>query len=474
MLTDLHHFIRDFNWSAENGASLVIGVILGVVAAVSVLWWWRRFFGKRGDSSARKELQEEQGKTKLLKELVGDRDLKIRQLENALEAKDEQMQAINMESEQLREAGAALEQARDKYCGLNATHKANVHKANAGIRQLKGRVHTLKAQLQAAADHIQAIVDLEGRFWEKPPRGEAPAFRPLEPGKPPIIALVNLKGGVGKTTLTANLGATLWRHGYRTLLTDLDNQGSLSALCLPDAQLHDVRLGNGKYVHHLFRTETPDGGAAWNNLTRLGDSEGWLLAATEDLADIEEHAKATWLLKPEARDVRYDLRSALHDPLIQDRFDAILLDCPPRLSTACINALTCCDFVLLPVLLDKTSLDAVPRLLQWLRLLRGQGVCPELRVLGVLANRTRYKDKMSGRETDRWSSLADKCAVAWGEPVHLFKRWIPDKALFAEAAETRKLAAFDDELAPIFKDLLAELKKRDAIHDRSRPAAVRA
>lgn len=474
MLTDLHHFIRDFNWSAENAASLVIGLILGVVAAATVMWWWRRFFGKGGDGSARKELQEEQGKTKLLKELVGDRDLKIRQLENTLEARDEQIQTIEAKCDALLNDGAELEKARDKFRQLNAIHKANVHKANAGVRLLRSRIGSLKSQLQAAASHIQAIVDLEGRFWEKPPRGEVPAFRPLEAGRPPIIALVNLKGGVGKTTLTANLGAALWQHGHRTLIADLDNQGSLTALCLPDERLHDVRLGDGKFVHHVLRADPPDGAVLWDNLTHLGDTEGWLLAATESLAEVEEHAKATWLLKPEVRDVRYDLRRALHDPLIQDRFDAILLDCPPRLSTACVNALTCADYALMPVLLDKTSLDAVPRLLKWLRLLRGHGVCPELRVLGVLANRTRFKDKLTGLQKDRWSSLADKCRVAWGEPVHLFERWIPDKARFAEAAESRKLAALDDELAPIFKDLLAELKRRNAIHDRRRPAAVRA
>jgi cellulose biosynthesis protein BcsQ len=474
MLTDLHHFLRDFTWNAENAASLVIGLLLGAIAAASVIWWWRKLFGTRGDHSLKKDLQEEQGKTKLLKELVGDRDLSIRQLEMSLHAKEEQIEAVTQDCEHLKEDVVGLDQARDKFRQLNATHKENLLKANAAVRQLRTRNATLHTQLKAAADHIQAIVDLEGRFWEKPPMGEVPAFRQLKSGKPPIIALVNLKGGVGKTTITANLGATLWEQGYRTLLADLDNQGSLTALCLPDAQIHDVGLGGGRFVHHVFQAEAPDGAVVWDNLTHLGATEGRLLAATEVLADVEEHAKATWLLKPEVRDVRYDLRRALHDPVIQDRFDAILLDCPPRLSTACINALTCCDYVLIPVLLDKTSMDAVPRLLKWLRLLQARGVCPELRILGVLANRTRTKDKLGGRERDRWSSLADKCAVAWGEPVHLMERWIPNKASFADAAESRKLAALDDELAPIFKDLLAELKRRNALHDRRGPAAVRA
>src|SRR5205807_938036 len=156
-----------------------------------------------------------------------------------------QLQLLTAECERLKEEGVVLAQARDKFCQLNATHKANVHKANATIRDLKSRNVALKGQLKADADQIQAIVDLEGKFWEKPPQGEVAPFRVRDNGQPPIIALVNLKGGVGKTTLTAHLGATFWQSGQRTLLADLDNQGSLTALCLSAEQLQDVRRGGG-------------------------------------------------------------------------------------------------------------------------------------------------------------------------------------------------------------------------------------
>src|SRR6266571_5256286 len=122
MLTDLHHFLRDFAWNAENAASLVIGLLLGVVAAATVIWWSRKLFGTRGDHALKKDLQEEQGKTKLLKELVGDRDLSIRQLENALHAKDEQHEAVTHDCERLKEDAVALEQARDRFRTLNETH----------------------------------------------------------------------------------------------------------------------------------------------------------------------------------------------------------------------------------------------------------------------------------------------------------------------------------------------------------------
>lgn len=474
MLTDLHHFIRDFNWGAENTASLVIGLLLGVAAMAMATWWWRKLFGTRGDQVTKKELQEELGKSKLLKELLGERDLQIRQLDDALKAKDEQIQAITLDCEALKDDAGQIEQTRDKFRQLNDTHKANLLKANASIRMLNARNASLRHQLQASAAHIQAIVDLDGKFWEKPPAGDVPAFRELQPGRPPIIALVNLKGGVGKTTITAHLGATLWQAGKRTLLADLDNQGSLTALCLSASQLQDVRRGGGRFVQRLLQDGAASPDNAWNNLTRLDDTEGWLLAADEHLADVEEHARAKWLLQPGPRDVRYLLRDVLHAPLLQERFDAMLLDCPPRLSTACINALTCCDYVLIPVLLDKTSADAVPRLLKWLRLLKTSGICPDLQVLGVLANCTSFQNKLTKRETNLWQKLTDRCRDAWAGPVHLFERHIPDKARFAEAADSRRLAGLDDELKPIFKDLLAEIQRRSVFDDRRRPASIRA
>ncbi|MCI0682756.1 MAG: AAA family ATPase [Gemmataceae bacterium] len=472
MLTELDAFFRDFNWNAQNAVALVAGLIAGGGAGALIFWRWKKRFNKRIEDLT-KDRQEEQGRAKLLKGRIAERDQAIRRLETALAARKAQLQAAAQKLERLKQEGATLAAAKQQAAEHNEFHRQQVRQANANIRWLKARVRALKDQLQAAADHVQAIVDLEGRFWEKPPQGEVPAFRPRSDGKPPIIAMVNLKGGVGKTTLTAHLGAMLCDAGYRTLLADLDNQGSLTALCLHAQELHDIRLGGGRFVQHLFKDEAaPE--QAWNNLTRLGATEGWLLAATEELADAEEHAKARWLLQPGVPDVRYTLRTALHAPLLQDRFDVILLDCPPRLSTACVNALTCADYALIPVLLDKTSADAVPRLLKWLRILKSNRVCPELEILGVLANRTYAQTKLSKRETTLWRALAEKCRDAWGEPVYLFKRWVPDKTRFGEAAESRKLAPQDDDLAPIFKDVLTELQQRKALHDRRRPAAVRA
>src|SRR5262249_4667802 len=152
-------------------------------------------------------------------------------------------------------------------------------------------------------------------------------------------------------SLTANIAYTLWTSGKRVLLIDLDYQGSLTNLCLPPEKLGDLRLGQGRFAQNVFTAENGHADAAWNNLTPIG-KQSYLLAANEALADVEESVKARWLIDPKRHDCRYILREALHAPIFQERFDFVLIDCPPRLTLAGINALAAADFVLVPVIPD--------------------------------------------------------------------------------------------------------------------------
>ena len=98
--------------------------------------------------------------------------------------------------------------------------------------------------------------------------------------------------------------------------------------------------------------------------TRVPDSEIFVVAADEELGNIEIALAHRWQAKITADDIRYRLRAILHLPEIADRFDFILLDCPPRLTTGCINALAASDYALIPVLPNAVSTAAVPRLLR--------------------------------------------------------------------------------------------------------------
>ena len=87
---------------------------------------------------------------------------------------------------------------------------------------------------------IETITEHDGEIWQRAPQIEVPPFRSSLKGKPPIVAVVNLKGGVGKTTLTANLGAIHFLNQKKTLLVDLDYQGSLTSICFQPTQHHMI------------------------------------------------------------------------------------------------------------------------------------------------------------------------------------------------------------------------------------------
>src|SRR5262245_64704338 len=84
---------------------------------------------------------------------------------------------------------------------------------------------------------MKKAMELEGKVWERNILQGTPRFRPLSERHAAVISVLNLKGGVGKTTVTAHLGAALSAKGYKVLLMDLDLQGSLSSLFMSESAL---------------------------------------------------------------------------------------------------------------------------------------------------------------------------------------------------------------------------------------------
>jgi cellulose biosynthesis protein BcsQ len=318
-----------------------------------------------------------------------------------------------------------------------------------------------REQVGHSADRERRVLDSEGRMWEQPVKtsggsAQAPRFRPLEPRKPPIICLMNLKGGVGKTTIAANLGATMASLARDVMLVDLDFQGSLTALCLNGRTIQQLR-DQHRFVQIAFGDQPIEPAIFRRALMQIGDTSAWLLGADEDLYNCEEKQQNRWIIGASADDVRFRLRALLHSEEIQGRYDAILLDCPPRLTTASINALAASDFVLIPTLLDAPSVERVPSLLAWLRRLKDRTpLCSNLNVLGVVANQVQHKNELTPHEQQTWSRLQDICADRWGDRVHHFATTIPRREAFPRAAERNEFAAFDRELVDIFRDLVKE------------------
>ena len=279
------------------------------------------------------------------------------------------------------------------------------------------------------------------------------------------------------------MAAILGQQGKRVLVIDLDFQRSLSRLCFSNEKIKAIHEEKRTLQHFLLDPHA-DAARLLRCTSPLGHADGCDIVinaealqvkdASDSLEDAEMHLQAEWLMNPKGADVRFLLRKALHAPAVRERYNFVLLDCPPRLSTACINALAASDFALIPVMLDKLSAVSAPNLLRKLNQLRFNKILAPLNILGIVANRVEfYSAKPIKSQAAEWDELIVPCREAWGQAEHFFDTKIKQSSAFARAAERQTFAAFTDEFKPVFSDLLDELEAR-ITHESSRAATVSA
>jgi chromosome partitioning protein len=101
-----------------------------------------------------------------------------------------------------------------------------------------------------------------------------------------------------------------------------------------------------------------------------------------------------WLIGNRTSDIRYQLANLLHEPEIQRSFNLIIIDAPPRLTTACVQALAAATHVLIPTVLDDLSAEAVGAFANQLRV--NQPIWPHLRLLGAVGTMTTFNPAPEG------------------------------------------------------------------------------
>lgn len=260
-----------------------------------------------------------------------------------------------------------------------------------------------------------------------------------------VVAVANQKGGVAKTTSVQALGVAMAELGKRVLLVDLDPQASLTWACGLDpdhleVSIHDVLLKRAKVSDALLELEPP--------VPADGQRPGvlHLLPSTIDLAGAELN-----LLTKTGRE--YVLRKALSK--LAERYDQVLVDCPPSLGILTINGLTAADEVLIPLQCESLSQRGVGQLLETIEDVRDY-TNESLQVRGAIATMFDGRTKLA-------YAVVDQVRKEYG--VKVLEPFVPKSVKVAEApAKGRSVLthAPRSRSAAAYRELAAQLVGRKA------------
>lgn len=229
------------------------------------------------------------------------------------------------------------------------------------------------------------------------------------------IAVLNQKGGVGKTTSTINLGAYFAKAGKSVLIVDFDPQGNATS-----------GLGIDKYKAEVTMYDVLFSKAEASQAVLETSVEGlYVLPTNPNLASAE--VELVGMMQRE---------QALKNALASLSYDIILIDCPPSLGLLTVNALTAANQLLIPVQAEYYALEGLSQLLSVVQSVRA-GLNPQLGLLGVLVtmydSRTslseqvygelekHFKDKLLSTVVPRNVRLAE--APSHGKPISEHDKW---------------------------------------------------
>lgn len=282
------------------------------------------------------------------------------------------------------------------------------------LKRLEEEARSLVGHTQENEEIVDQLIRREGSVWKIPvaekhlsqvypfvPKQE----RPERPGGRTmrVVSLINLKGGVGKTTLCGNLAAAFGAANYkirggraeplRVLAIDLDFQGTLSQRCVERGILENAS-NQGLTSRALLSGTSKNKGQALA-LPCVGPSCVQVIPA-DDTLDAEDFRHQA-MLALGIKETRFLYRRLFFKPSFMKQCDLVLIDCPPRLTSSTVCSLAASDYVLVPTAPDEFDFPAVQRTMNWIGGMQHDLSLP-VKLAGIVLNRTSKVTGLSARE----------------------------------------------------------------------------
>ena len=291
-----------------------------------------------------------------------------------------------------------------------------------------------------------------------------------------VIAVVNQKGGVGKTTVCRTLGAMLRDNGYKVLLIDVDAQQTLSLTLGAVSKVFDESTPS---MYHLLTGQIPvedailygDNYDLIRSDYRLYGYTGAPLITIEKAAELESNPKRLYehviqnlkrQQNPET-DERHNIRRILDGLVKSEAYDYIIFDTNPNLGILTSECLLSNPIVnvLIPVFPEESSRQAVVALNDTIKTILNNDLSQEIRIIGILVSKYE-NNKISKKYLHYFKKLAQKMDTV------LFHTLIPKSIIVSEAMalkqtvfDRRKKAHILDEYHAFYREFLERMKELD-------------
>lgn len=284
-----------------------------------------------------------------------------------------------------------------------------------------------------------------------------------------VVALITLFGialkiATGLSRRRARM-AEMERQKLQSKLDSLTASVATSDLQDVEQQLERARREADQHLKTRLLSDflAASFGAEYPNLLDftcpiLPEQKSALVPTTDNLAYAETNLTIRWLLREGNRDPRFLLRKELQMKRITNQYDIVLMDCPPIINVCCVNALAASDYVLIPILPSKQATSRVPVLLRRLKEFR-EKINPELKIMGILANRTHWSE-LTSDEKNRLSGLRVECRDEWGTEIALFDTTIRQSTAIRAAEDEHRPLLPQNETYHLFEELAKEVDSR--------------